>query len=128
MGPASPSAKPPEPVTIPTLEIKPRANLDKLSTQLHEPVDLVVENLREQAEVARLLGRLDQAARQHRRREARRRRLAPGLRRGASGVGVAMADPTPTPPRDSDDRSVAELVFDVSEKTSALIRNARTCL
>jgi hypothetical protein len=32
-----------------------------------------------------------------------------------------MADPT-TPPKEPDDRSVAELVFDVSERTSALIR------
>jgi uncharacterized membrane protein YqjE len=33
-----------------------------------------------------------------------------------------MADPTPTPPQDSDDRSVAELVFDVSERASTLVR------
>jgi H+/Cl- antiporter ClcA len=33
-----------------------------------------------------------------------------------------MADPTSTPPPDSDDRSVAELVFDVSERTSSLLR------
>jgi uncharacterized membrane protein YqjE len=33
-----------------------------------------------------------------------------------------MADPTPTPPPGSDDRSVAELVFDVSERASSLIR------
>jgi uncharacterized membrane protein YqjE len=33
-----------------------------------------------------------------------------------------MADPTSTPPRDSEDRSVAELVFDVSERASSLIR------
>jgi uncharacterized membrane protein YqjE len=33
-----------------------------------------------------------------------------------------MADPTPTPPPDSEDRSVAELVFDVSERASSLIR------
>jgi len=33
-----------------------------------------------------------------------------------------MADPTPTPPQDSDDRSVAELVFDVSERASSLVR------
>lgn len=32
-----------------------------------------------------------------------------------------MADPA-TPPKEPDDRSVAELVFDVSERTSALIR------
>jgi H+/Cl- antiporter ClcA len=34
-----------------------------------------------------------------------------------------MADPTATPPpQDSEDRSVAELVFDVSERASSLIR------
>ena len=33
-----------------------------------------------------------------------------------------MADPTPTPPPDLDDRSVAELVFDVSERASTLVR------
>ena len=33
-----------------------------------------------------------------------------------------MADPTSTPPQDSEDRSVAELVFDVSERASSLIR------
>jgi len=40
-----------------------------------------------------------------------------------------MAEPTPTPPasptpppRDSDDRSVAQLVFDVSERASTLVR------
>jgi H+/Cl- antiporter ClcA len=33
-----------------------------------------------------------------------------------------MADPTATPPQDSDDRSVAELVFDVSERASSLVR------
>jgi H+/Cl- antiporter ClcA len=34
-----------------------------------------------------------------------------------------MADPAPTPPpRGSDDRSVAELVFDVSERASSLVR------
>jgi uncharacterized membrane protein YqjE len=33
-----------------------------------------------------------------------------------------MADPTPTPPPGSDDRSVAELVFDVSERASTLVR------
>jgi Putative Actinobacterial Holin-X, holin superfamily III len=34
-----------------------------------------------------------------------------------------MADPTPpTPPQGPDDRSVAELVFDVSERASSLIR------
>lgn len=36
-----------------------------------------------------------------------------------------MADPTPDPvppPRGSDDRSVAELVFDVSERASSLVR------
>ena len=33
-----------------------------------------------------------------------------------------MADPTSTPPPDSEDRSVAELVFDVSERASSLIR------
>lgn len=36
-----------------------------------------------------------------------------------------MADPTPNPvppPRGSDDRSVAELVFDVSERASSLVR------
>jgi uncharacterized membrane protein YqjE len=33
-----------------------------------------------------------------------------------------MADPTSTPPQDSDDRSVAELVFDVSERASTLVR------
>jgi uncharacterized membrane protein YqjE len=33
-----------------------------------------------------------------------------------------MADPTSTPPRDSEDRSVAELVFDVSERASSLVR------
>jgi len=33
-----------------------------------------------------------------------------------------MADPTSPPPRDSDDRSVAELVFDVSERASSLVR------
>lgn len=36
-----------------------------------------------------------------------------------------MADPSPNqtpPPRDSEDRSVAELVFDVSERASSLVR------
>jgi uncharacterized membrane protein YqjE len=33
-----------------------------------------------------------------------------------------MADPTSTPPQGSDDRSVAELVFDVSERASSLVR------
>jgi uncharacterized membrane protein YqjE len=33
-----------------------------------------------------------------------------------------MADPDPTPPPESDDRSVAELVFDVSERASSLVR------
>jgi uncharacterized membrane protein YqjE len=34
-----------------------------------------------------------------------------------------MAEPTATPPpQDSDDRSVAELVFDVSERASSLVR------
>ncbi|HKB52083.1 MAG TPA: phage holin family protein [Solirubrobacterales bacterium] len=33
-----------------------------------------------------------------------------------------MAGPTSTPPQGSDDRSVAELVFDVSERASTLIR------
>jgi hypothetical protein len=33
-----------------------------------------------------------------------------------------MADPTPTPPQGPDDRSVTELVFDVSERASSLIR------
>jgi uncharacterized membrane protein YqjE len=33
-----------------------------------------------------------------------------------------MADPTATPPREPGERSVGELVLDVSEKTSSLIR------
>jgi Putative Actinobacterial Holin-X, holin superfamily III len=33
-----------------------------------------------------------------------------------------MADPAPTPPDDADSRSVGELVFDVSEKTTLLVR------
>ena len=33
-----------------------------------------------------------------------------------------MTDPSPTPPQDPDDRSVAELVFDVSERASSLVR------
>lgn len=33
-----------------------------------------------------------------------------------------MPDPTPIPPPEPSDKSVAELVFDVSEKTSSLIR------
>jgi len=33
-----------------------------------------------------------------------------------------VAEPTPTPPPGSDDRSVAELVFDVSERASTLVR------
>jgi uncharacterized membrane protein YqjE len=33
-----------------------------------------------------------------------------------------MADPTATPPQQPDDKSVAELVFDVSERASSLIR------
>jgi len=33
-----------------------------------------------------------------------------------------LPDPTPTPPPEPDQRSVAELVFDVSERTSTLIR------
>jgi H+/Cl- antiporter ClcA len=33
-----------------------------------------------------------------------------------------MADPVSTPPPDSEDRSVAELVFDVSERASSLLR------
>ncbi len=48
------------------------------------------------------------------------------LRRGPAGVAIAMADPTspptPTPPPEPDPRSVGELVFDVSEKTTLLIR------
>jgi Putative Actinobacterial Holin-X, holin superfamily III len=35
---------------------------------------------------------------------------------------VATPDPTATPPKEPDHRSVGELVFDVSEKTSSLIR------
>jgi uncharacterized membrane protein YqjE len=35
---------------------------------------------------------------------------------------VASADPTATPPKDPSQKSVGELVFDVSEKTSSLIR------
>jgi uncharacterized membrane protein YqjE len=37
-------------------------------------------------------------------------------------VTAAVPDPTPTPPPEPGQRSVAELVFDVSEQTSALIR------
>ena len=33
-----------------------------------------------------------------------------------------MADPTATPPQEPEDRSVAELVFDVSERASSLVR------
>jgi uncharacterized membrane protein YqjE len=33
-----------------------------------------------------------------------------------------MADPASTPPQDPDERSVAELVFDVSERASSLVR------
>jgi H+/Cl- antiporter ClcA len=33
-----------------------------------------------------------------------------------------MADPVSPPPQDSDERSVAELVFDVSERASSLVR------
>jgi uncharacterized membrane protein YqjE len=33
-----------------------------------------------------------------------------------------MPEPTPTPPPEPDNRSVAELVFDVSERASSLIR------
>jgi uncharacterized membrane protein YqjE len=33
-----------------------------------------------------------------------------------------VAGPTSTPPQDPDDRSVAELVFDVSERASSLVR------
>jgi len=33
-----------------------------------------------------------------------------------------VTDPSPTPPQDPDDRSVAELVFDVSERASSLLR------
>lgn len=33
-----------------------------------------------------------------------------------------MPDPSAPPPQDSDDRSVAELVFDVSERASSLVR------
>jgi H+/Cl- antiporter ClcA len=33
-----------------------------------------------------------------------------------------VADPTATPPQDPEDRSVAELVFDVSERASSLVR------
>lgn len=33
-----------------------------------------------------------------------------------------MTEPTSTPPREPDEKSVGELVFDVSEKTSSLIR------
>jgi len=33
-----------------------------------------------------------------------------------------MAEPNASPPRNPDDRSVAELVFDVSEKVSTLVR------
>jgi hypothetical protein len=33
-----------------------------------------------------------------------------------------VSEPTATPPKEPDDRSVAELVFDVSEKTSSLVR------
>jgi uncharacterized membrane protein YqjE len=35
---------------------------------------------------------------------------------------VATPDPTATPPKEPDHKSVGELVFDVSEKTSSLIR------
>ncbi len=35
---------------------------------------------------------------------------------------MAMADSTQTPPPEPDDRSVAELVFDVSERASSLVR------
>lgn len=35
---------------------------------------------------------------------------------------MATPDPTATPPKEPDHRSVGELVFDVSEKTSSLIR------
>jgi hypothetical protein len=35
---------------------------------------------------------------------------------------MATPEPTATPPREPDRRSVGELVFDVSEKTSSLIR------
>ena len=35
---------------------------------------------------------------------------------------ATVPDPTPTPPPEPGQRSVAELVFDVSERTSALIR------
>jgi uncharacterized membrane protein YqjE len=33
-----------------------------------------------------------------------------------------VADPTATPPQDPEDRSVTELVFDVSERASSLVR------
>jgi uncharacterized membrane protein YqjE len=33
-----------------------------------------------------------------------------------------VADPTATPPQEPEDRSVAELVFDVSERASSLVR------
>ena len=46
----------------------------------------------------------------------------PRLRRGPAGVAGHMADPTATPPQDPEDRSVAELVFDVSERASSLVR------
>ncbi len=35
---------------------------------------------------------------------------------------MATPDPTVTPPKEPDRKSVGELVFDVSEKTSSLIR------
>ena len=66
---------------------------------------------------------------------ARRRgdRLPPPLRRGPAGVGAPMPEPTARPHRRSrrrdapepQDRSVAELVFDVSESASAGPRGDR---
>ena len=34
-----------------------------------------------------------------------------------------MPEPTPTPPRGPDDKSVAQLVFDVTERASSLVRD-----
>src|SRR5262249_30583313 len=48
--------------------------------------------------------------------------LAPDLRRGAARVTADGPAPTPPPPTEPDHRSVADLVFDVSEHASVLVR------
>ena len=63
-------------------------------------------------------GRRDRCAGEHRRDAALGRHLAARLRGGPARV----TDPGYPPPRPGDDRSVGEMVFDVSERVSTLVR------